>query len=423
MVAGAEASAARVTLIRTFLSRSRTLQLCQGASLDLGMTDLGIATPLSTSGRFIVDAHGKRVRLAGVNWYGAHEDLGVAPGLDRTDRRALARAIAMQGFNSVRLPFSLWMTEQVSPVPDQYLAANPDLAGATPMQVYDTCVQALTGEDLIVIPNCHILDAGWCCSEDDGNGLWYNRRWPATKFFAAWQDIAARYQANPLVAAMDIMNEPRRTTAGWRVLTPTWGTRPKTDIAAMYATAGNLIHQISPHVLIICEGLNYAADLSGVARHPVRLERPGQVVYSLHDYAWFHPAGQPRQAYFDQMRRSGGYILSEQIAPVWVGEFGNDTRSLASFGLAPSQAGHAGSAVWWNNFQAWLTGNDVDWCWWALNPTQPKGTIPVAGRHRSSWGDPEPWGLLAPDWRGVANPGVLDLLKAMIPPRTGPGIT
>ena len=337
--------------------------------------------PLSISGRFIVDAHGKRVRLAGVNWYGAHEDLGVAPGLDRTDRRALARAIAMQGFNSVRLPFSLWMTQQVSPVPGQYLAANPDLAGATPMQVYDACVQALTGEGLIVIPNCHILDPGWCCSEDDGNGLWYNRRWPATKFFAAWQDIAARYQANPLVAAMDIMNEPRRTTAGWRVLTPTWGTRPKTDVAAMYATAGNLIHQISPHVLIICEGLNYAADLSGVASHPVRLERPGQVVYSLHDYAWFHPAGQSRQAYFDQMRRNGGYILSEQLAPVWVGEFGNDTRSLASFGLAPSQAeaGQAGFAVWWNNFQAWLTGNDVDWCWWALNPTQPKGTIPVAG--------------------------------------------
>jgi hypothetical protein len=48
------------------------------------MTDLGIATPLSTSGRFIVDAHGRRVRLAGVNWYGFHEDLGVAPGLDRT---------------------------------------------------------------------------------------------------------------------------------------------------------------------------------------------------------------------------------------------------------------------------------------------------------------------------------------------------
>ena len=63
--------------------------------------------PLSTNGRFIVDADGRRVRLAGVNWYGAHEDDGVVPGLDRTDRFRLARAIARHGFNSVRLPFSL----------------------------------------------------------------------------------------------------------------------------------------------------------------------------------------------------------------------------------------------------------------------------------------------------------------------------
>jgi aryl-phospho-beta-D-glucosidase BglC (GH1 family) len=720
------------------------------------MTDLDIATPLSTSGRFIVDAHGRRVRLAGVNWYGFHEDLGVAPGLDRTDRRALARLIASLGFNSVRLPFSLWMTEQTAPVPHQYLAANPDLDGATPMQVYDACVEALTGEGLVVIPNCHILDPGWCpvpattqiltrsgwkywpqveggdqtlgrasngelqwtpilrvtgwgplpvirlgnarwsavctenhrwlmrsrrnryvkgsgrenmvrmgphwnepephsasdwaageyqlqltgyaeggkngctpeqaaiiawvladgscvyagrgskhmqaciyqkkepqlsqirallqreeaysseavdsrngvtklrlkksyvaplweyfrvaedltgfvlglpqgarrawldawfaaegwsrgstriiaqdrgpvfdaialsvflegympgitrnvkgsfagskgnsynitlltktigntrnckpvyeaigtepvwcpctalgtfvardskgqifltgnCSDDDGNGLWYNRRWPAGKFFAAWQDIATRYQANPLVAAMDIMNEPRRTTVGWRVLTPTWGHRPKTDVAATYTRAGNLIHEISPHVLIICEGLSYAADLTGVARYPVRLERPGQVVYSVHDYPWFHQAGQPRQAYFGEMRRNGGYLLTEQIAPMWIGEFGNDTRSLANFGLAPSPP--AGSAVWWGNFQAWLTDNDVDWCWWALNPTQPKGTIPVASRHRSNWGDAETWGLLTPDWRGIGNPGVLDLLKSLMPPRTGPGVS
>jgi Cellulase (glycosyl hydrolase family 5) len=703
--------------------------------------------PLSTSGRFIVDASGSRVRLAGVNWYGFHEDDGVAPGLDRIDRRALSRRIALLGFNSVRLPFSLWMTEQASAVPDQYLSANSDLIGSTPMQVYDSCVEALTEAGLIVIPNCHTLDPGWCpipdttqiltrsgwkywyqvdggdqtlgragngelqwtsihrvtnwgpqpvirignmnwstectenhrwlmrsrrnryvkgsgsrnrlregphwnepealmarewvtgeyqlqltgyaeggtngctpdqaaiiawvlsdwscvyagrnrkhlqaciyqkkepqlsqvrdllkreeaysseavdvrsgvtklrlkksyitplweyfrvsedpslfvlglsrkarrawldawfaaegystssgsrvitqdrgpmldaialsvylegylpgiskssrgsfagskgntcnisfrtktigntrnckpvyeaagtvpvwcpttalgtfvardseghifltgnCSADDGNGLWYNDRWSAGKFFAAWQSLAARYASNPLVAAMDIMNEPRRTRVGWRVLTPTWGSRPRTDIAAMYTAVGNLIHQVSPHVLIICEGLEYAADLTGVARHPVRLERPGKVVYSLHDYPWFHPGDQRRAAYLEQMERTGGYLLTQQLAPVWIGEFGSATRSLAAF-----------SGVWWNNFAAWVTGHDVDWCWWALNPTQPKGTVPVTGRHRSTWADPEPWGLLTPDWRGVANPAVLEILQALIPPRTGPGV-
>ena len=164
--------------------------------------------PLSTSGRFIVDAQGRRVRLAGVNWYGFHEDLGVAPGLDRVQRGNLAKTIARHGFNSVRLPFSLWMTRQTAPVPDQYLAANPDLSGATPLQVYHACVEALTGAGLVVIPNCHMLDPGWCCSEADGNGLWFNDRWPAARFFAAWQDMAARHKSNPLVAGMDLMNEP-----------------------------------------------------------------------------------------------------------------------------------------------------------------------------------------------------------------------
>ena len=710
--------------------------------------------PLSASGRFIVDANGRRVRLAGVNWYGFHEDDGVAPGLDRTDRRALARRIALLGFNSVRFPFSLWMTEQTAPVPNRYLAANPDLSGATPLQIYDACVEALTDAGLIVIPNCHTLDPGWCpvpettqiltrfgwkywhqvkdgdqtlgrtsngelqwtpilrvmnwgpqpvvrlgnarwsavctenhrwlmcsrrnryvkgsgskntlwagprwnepephpardwangeyqlqltgyaeggkngctpeqaaiiawvladgscvyagrgrkhlqaciyqkkepqlsqirallqseeayssetvdvrngvtklrlkksyvaplwdyfrvaedlvgfvlglsqearrswldawfaaegwlksggtriiaqdrgpafdaialsvylegylpgitrnaigsfagskgnsynitlrtrtvgntrnsrpvyepmaispvwcpttalgtfvardsegqifltgnCSESDANGLWFNDRWPAGKFFAVWQDMAARYASNPLVAGMDIMNEPRRTRVGWRVLTPTWGSRPKTDLAAMYTAVGNLIHEVSPEVLIICEGPSFAADLAGVARHPVRLERPGKVVYSLHDYSWFHPAGQPRSAYFGQMHRAGGYILTEGIAPLWIGEFGNDTRSVDNFGRAATPA-----AGWWNNIEAWLTEHDADWCWWPLNPTQPRGTVPVTGQHRSGWGDPEPWGLLAPDWRGVANPAVLDILKQLIPPRTGPGVS
>jgi endoglucanase len=376
------------------------------------MTATPVQPPLSASGRYIVDAHGRRVRLAGVNWYGAHEDDGVVSGLERTGRVRLARAIARLGFNSVRLPFSLWMTEQATPVPDEYLAANPDLAGATPIQVYDACVEALTGAGLVVIPNCHTLDPGWCCADDDEQGLWFNDRWPAGRFFAAWQQLAARYRSNPLVAGMDIMNEPRQSRVGRRILTPAWGSGRTTDLATMYTMAGNLIHEVSPDVLIICEGPGYAADLAGVARHPVRLERPGKVVYSLHDYSWFHPREQPRAAYLEQMHRAGGYLLSERIAPLWIGEFGIGTGSLAGF-----------SGVWWNNFEAWLTENDVDWCWWALNGTQPRGTVPVVGRHRSRWGDGEGFGLLAPDWRGVANPQVLDILRAMIAPRTGPGVS
>ena len=378
------------------------------------VTVLAIATPLSTSGRFIVDAHGKRVRLAGVNWYGASEDIGVPAGLDRVDRNALADLIVKQGFNCVRFPFSLWMTEQTTPVADQYLLRNPDLHGSTPMQVYDACVKALTGQGLIVILNCHLLDFGWCCANDDTNGLWFNDRWPAAKFTAAWQEIARRYASNPLVAAMDIKNEPRHATVGGNALGPAWGTAVETDFAAMYATVGNLLHKIDPQLLIICEGLNYAGDLTGVASHPVQLARPGKVVYSMHDYSWSsHPEGQSQSAYFQQMTKNGGYLLTEGKAPVWVGEFGDNASALSSPG---------GGGTWWANIQAWLKEYDVDWCWWALNPTHGQSSTPGTSHIQYQWGAAEPYGLLTLDWTDVGYPAVVTMLQAMMQPRTGPGI-
>src|SRR5260370_8677201 len=113
---------------------------------------LAIATPLSARGRYIVDAHGNRVKLAGVNWYGASEDIGVPVGLDCNDRNAIAEVIAQQGFNSVRFPFSLWITEQTTPLADEYLLLNPDLHGPPPIQVSDACVTALTYHAPLAIP-------------------------------------------------------------------------------------------------------------------------------------------------------------------------------------------------------------------------------------------------------------------------------
>jgi endoglucanase len=376
---------------------------------------LTIATPLSTSGRYIVDAHGHRVRLAGVNWYGASEDFGVPVGLDCTDLNALAKLIAEQGFNCVRFPFSLWMTEQTAPVPDEYLLQNPGLHGSTPLQVYDACVKALTDQGLIVIPNCHLLDFGWCCSETDTNGLWFNDRWEIAQFTAAWQDIATRYASNPLVAAIDIKNEPRRATVGGQALGPAWGTAAETDFGAMYAVVGNLIHQVNPDPLIICEGLNYAGDLTGVAQHPVLLNEPNKVVYSMHDYSFSgHPQGQSQAAYIAEMTKAGGYILSEGIAPVWLGEFGGNTSQLSSPG---------GGGPWWANVQAWVKQNDIDWCWWALNPTHGQSSSPGTNQILNHWGAPEPYGLLTLDWKDVGYPAVMTALQALMKPGTGPGVS
>jgi endoglucanase len=375
---------------------------------------VAIATPLSTSGRFIVDAHGKRVRLAGVNWYGASEDLGLPVGLDVIHRNLLAQLIVGMEFNSVRFPFSAWMTEQTTPVPEQYVAANPDLVGATPIQVYDACVEALTGAGLMVIPNCHLLDFGWCCADADDNGLWYNDRWAEARFAGTWQGIVQRYTSNPLVVGMDVKNEPRPATVGGQLLNPSWGPGDQTDFSVMYTTIGNAIHQINPHLLIICEGLSYATHLEGVASHPVKLAEPNKVVYSMHDYSWFHAQGQTQAAYAEAMNAAGGYILTEKIAPLWIGEFGDTASAL--------EANPTGNG-WFTNIQAWLTDCDIDWCWWALNPTHGKSSDPGTNTVKYTWGQLEPYGLLASDWATPAYPNVIAMLRDMVAPRTGPGVS
>jgi hypothetical protein len=182
----------------------------------------------------------------------------------------------------------------------------------------------------------------------------------------------------------------------------------------MYTTIGNVIHELNPHLLIICEGLGYATQLEGVTSHPVRLAQANKVVYSMHDYSWFHPQGQSEAAFAQAMNKAGGYLLTEKIAPLWIGEFGDSVSSLAA---------NPGGISWWANIQAWLTAADVDWCWWALNPVHGNSCNPGTSTVKYTWGQPEPYGLLTQDWANAAYPSVISMLQAMMRPRTGPGVS
>lgn len=268
---------------------------------------MAIATPLSVSGRWITDANGNRVKLAGVNWAGAHQDAMTPGGLDYRQRDDIAAQIAEWGFNSVRFPFALQTVTWGSPVASSGVAANPDLVGRTPWQVYTACVQALTEAGLMVIPNCHLLFQGWCCSGNDGNGLWWNGNWPSSRFTNDWLTVAAAFASNPLVIGYDLKNEPRTATFGGTTYAPSWGDgNSDTDFCQLYTTTATGIQAAHDTALFFCEGLSYAGDLTGTQK---RLVTPGHgncVVYSMHDYAWYHPSGQSQADYITAMNKAGG---------------------------------------------------------------------------------------------------------------------
>ena len=75
-----------------------TLASCQSLPLSTGEVGGKMA---------IVDSQGARVKMACVNWYGAHMEGHVVNGLDRQTVSSIANTIKEIGFNCVRLPFSL----------------------------------------------------------------------------------------------------------------------------------------------------------------------------------------------------------------------------------------------------------------------------------------------------------------------------
>jgi endoglucanase len=383
-----------------------------GASASTGAGGAGggaplPALPLHTSDRWILDANGKRFKLASVSWYGAEEQDYVPAGLERADRRDIAKLIRVMGFNSVRIPWSNEMFELNPVVADAVIAKNPDLAGGRALDVLDAVIAALAHEGLVVILDNHVSRADWCCNDTDGNGLWYTNGYPEASWLADWKAITARYQSQPAVVGAELRNELRAAQGK----TPVWGGNdPALDWHAAAERGGNAVLGVNPDLLIVVQGMNYAADLAGPYTLPVKLAVDHRLVYAAHDYAWFH---NNLSTYADLKTALGdawGYLLVQNkpyTAPVWVSEFGTCHTDSTCVSAA------TGSGFWFVGFRQYLTEADIDWAYWALNGTQAKGT----GR---TFGAEDTYGVLDTSWSGPAMAELLDALKALEPATQGP---
>jgi len=92
------------------IAANKALLLAAGGNLDMMATSPRslaewMGRPLRTESRWVVDAHGERFKLAGVNWYGAESATLVPDGLALRHRSDLAKLVRTLGFNSVRIPW------------------------------------------------------------------------------------------------------------------------------------------------------------------------------------------------------------------------------------------------------------------------------------------------------------------------------
>jgi aryl-phospho-beta-D-glucosidase BglC (GH1 family) len=350
------------------------------------------ALPLSTAGRYIVDARNQRFKLKSVNWYGPHVAVQVAHGLDHQPIAHIVQLIKDWGFNSVRLPFSNMMLHDARPVAEAAVRANPQLIGLTPLQVFDETVRALTDAGILVILNNHTTISEWCCGYDY-NGLWHHTgsRLAYNQTTEMWQSdwlmLIERYRNNPRVVGADLRNEVRTMRLGDTHLpkAPNWGSGNGDDWNRVAEELGNRILKVNPDVLIIVEGINWWGTIpvlgSGERPHlqpirdlPIHLQSPRKLVYAAHNYAFIGPnhTGDSRNSrgnitYGDMdatqfhatMIKEWAYVLEPEqyyTAPVWISEFG----------VAHSDASDA-DRKWLSRMVDFMIEHDVDFAYWPLN--------------------------------------------------------
>ena len=402
------------SLTRWILAAAAALGAAPGADVASAHDDPRLPPlPLRTQGRWIVDATGARFKLAGVNWYGAEEEDFVPAGLDRRGLADIARSVREMGFNCVRLPWSNELVERNAVIADAAVAANPALRGKRALDVLDAVVDRLAAEGAVVVLDNHTSRAGWFpAAGGDDQGLWWTDDYPEAKWIAHWRALVKRYERRPAVVGADLRNEPRAAKRpDGTTLVPRWGGRDaKLDWHGAAKRCGDAILAENPNLLIVVEGLEFASDLRGPWDLPLELSKPNRLVWSAHDYAWFHPGELTYERLQGELGKRWGYLLVEgkpYTAPVWVAEFGTKHDGVASL-QAPAGEGH-----WFHLFRRYLFEADIDWAYWALNGTQAR----AAGR---PLGAEETYGVLDAKWERPALRQHLAAVRALQPAYQGP---
>jgi endoglucanase len=368
---------------RNSQGRSRLKRWSQQLLAGLGLLGLAVMAHAQgagywhTSGNQILDSNNQPVRIAGVNWYGFETIDFVPHGIYSEDYKSILDSMKSNGYNVIRLPFSNQVVES-NPVPTniQYAGGkNSDLRGLTALQIMDKIIAYAGSIGLRVILDNHRSDAG---NSAQDSGLWYTSAYPESAWINDWVTLASRYLNNTTVIGMDLRNEPHSASCwGCGDLSRDW------RLAAQ--RAGNAVLTVNSQLLIFVEGNDcfngdcywWGGNLLGVAQFPVTLNVPNRLVYSAHDYGpvefqqrWFTNATTPASlnAIFNKY---WGYIAANNIAPVWVGEFGTPNTNIEALNTASGSQGQ-----WFSSLVNYLKANpNLSWTYWAYNGEDRYGIL------------------------------------------------
>jgi aryl-phospho-beta-D-glucosidase BglC (GH1 family) len=326
---------------------------------------------LSTDGSQIVNSAGAAVRINAVNWFGFESTTFAPHGLDVESYKAMMNQMVQLGFNAIRLPFSLQLFQAGSTPTNINYTLNPDLEGLSGLALMDKIVNYAGQIGLKVILDDHRSAAG---NGPNADGLWYDSGYTQADWLSTWSMLASHYAGNSAVIGADLSNEPSGAT---------WGGGGPTDWQAAATLGGNTVLAANPNWLVFVEGIedyqgtySWAGEnLMGVATDPVNLSVANKLVYSIHDYPasvypqpWFSAPNYPNNLP-SIWNKFFGYIVTQNIAPVFVGEYGTQLQTTSD-------------QQWLSSLVTYMDGGDaaqggpsvaagqqgLSWAYWSWNP-------------------------------------------------------
>ncbi|KAI8952356.1 glycoside hydrolase family 5 protein [Xylaria longipes] len=398
---------------------------------------LGVNLPLKTSSRWILDADGNRVKLRCVNWAG-HLEANTPEGLNKQPVSYIADFVAAQGFNCVRLTYSI--DHALSPdVPlsqaftnaaaaagvdvsamdsmyTQVTEKNPFAANGTTRDAYAAVIAALWDKGVMTILDNHVSKASWCCDLTDGNGWWdkgagYNsansRFFNTDNWLQGVESMAAWAKSQPGVVGMGLRNEIREF-----LLQGTFNARE--DWYNFLGQAATRVHQANPDVLILMGGTQSTTDLTHI-RTEGNIDWSawaGKHVWEWHAYQFTVTFALAKGSCDSLQSAYGlfdGFVLAQgqpYTAPLILSEFGFGMAGGANMGLSDDDN------TYFQCLREYVLSNDSEWALWSL-----MGSYYV---REGTLDHDEGFGVLDHDWVGLRNQDLPTLLEPMFQITQGP---
>ena len=311
---------------------------------------------LTTESSHIVDKDGKEVWLTGCNWFGYNTGTNMFDGVWNCNLKDTLKAIADRGFNVLRVPMSAELLLQWKkgeyPRANYNNAYNTELNSMNSLEIFDYVLSLCEQNGMKVIIDIHSVKTD---ASGHNHPVWYRDDMSVDDFIASLSWVAERYKNNDTIIGYDLKNEPHgKASESPHAI---WNDSEDKDNWKMVAErAGNAVLDKNPNALIIIEGIQiypkdikannfvskdddndyyntwWGANLMGVKDYPIDFGsyvRNKQIVYSPHDYGprvyeqpWFKGGFTYESLYKDAWHDYWLYIAEDDIAPIFVGEWG-----------------------------------------------------------------------------------------------------